>query len=127
MDDYRNSLTCMAKTGLLFLRDCGDMAINNCHLCGRPLCREHSIDTGQGIVCPECAASKEEASNAPGVSRLARRHHYYSRYGYVPYYYGHTRYYSDQDYRTFDGKDTEEMAPPEEGTFVFSDDEAMES
>lgn len=127
MDDYRNSQTCMVKTGLLFLRDCGDLKITNCQTCGRPICREHSIDTDQGIVCPECAALREEFHNDPGVSRSLRRHHHYSRNSYLPYYYGHTHYYSDQDYQTFDGKEPVETDPPEEGAFVLSDHEAMES
>jgi DNA-directed RNA polymerase subunit RPC12/RpoP len=129
MENYRDSQTCMAKTGLLFLRDCGSMMINNCQTCGRPVCRVHSIETEQGILCPECAAStpKNEFQEEAGVRSSAQRRTYYDRYGYAPYYYGHTHYYSDHDYRTFDGQDTVDVEPPEEGAFAMADDDGMES
>lgn len=117
----------MAKTGLLFLRDCGSMMINNCVACGRPVCRNHSIDSEQGIVCPECAAPRKNLQNEPGVRSSSQRQGYYSRYGYAPYYYGHTHYYSDNDYRTFDGTEPVQAEPPEQGGMVMSDDDYMES
>jgi len=132
-DDYRNSQTCMAKTGLLFLKDCGSMVINNCQVCGRPICRVHSIETAQGILCPECAAdvsksTKRKIREDSGVQSAARRQTYYHNYGYVPYYYGHAYYYSDNDYRTFDGRDQVVVEPPEDGGIpTIIDDDGMES
>lgn len=112
MKDFRQSGSCMAKTGLLFLRDCGNLMSRFCKACGRPICSEHSIPSDQGMVCPECAASGDTPQNEPGARFAQQRGGYYSRYGYSPYYYGYSHYYSDQDYRTFDGRPTEEIPPP---------------
>jgi len=117
----------MAKTGLLFLRDCGSMMINNCVACGRPVCRNHAIDSDQGIVCPECAAPKKNLREEPAVRNSAHRQDYYSRYGYAPYYYGHTLFYSDQDYRTFDGKDPVQAETPDQAAGIAFEDDYMES
>lgn len=128
MEDFRDSQTCMAKTGLLFLRDCGSMALNACSACGRPVCRKHSIESEGGILCPECAAPHKNLQNKPGVSQSAQRQQYYSRYDYAPYYYGHMYYYSDRDYRTFDGADATHVDPPGDGAAaLIADDDTMES
>lgn len=128
MEDFRDSQICMAKTGLLFLRDCGSMMLNNCVTCGRPICRKHSIESEAGIVCPECAAPKKNLHSDPAASQSSQRRDYYNRYDYYPYYYGHYHYYSDHDYRTFDGEEATHVDPPDEGAAaMWADDDGMES
>ena len=127
MENFRDSQTCMTKTGLLFLRDCGSMALNTCSACGRPICRKHSIETESDVLCPECSAPKKNLRKEPSVNTSAHRSDYYSRYDYMPYYYGHTHYYSDHDYRTFDGAESTHIDPPEEGAAFFEGDDYMES
>lgn len=112
MKDNRQGGTCMAKIGLLFLRDCGNPMSRTCIACGRPICEEHAIGTRQGTVCPDCAASEDALQNDPGARFTAQRGRYYSRFGYIPYYYGSTYYYSDGDYRTFDGSQPQTVPPP---------------
>ena len=36
----RRNATCGAKTGLLFLKDCGRIPREECTQCSRPICRE---------------------------------------------------------------------------------------
>ncbi|MEW6262545.1 MAG: hypothetical protein AB1641_05655 [Thermodesulfobacteriota bacterium] len=101
---------CHAKKGLLFLRDCDAPAVAACAVCGRPICSAHQVPGPKGPQCPECLAleQKTEPGAVTGAGRMnmvdrARyRHHYYDTYGYLPYYYGWSHYYSDRDYRTFD-------------------------
>ncbi len=133
MKDYRNSRACMAKVGLLFLKDCGMEVRNLCKGCGRPICLDHSVTTEQGVLCPECAANttqrgQQGMNSNRGVRSSLDRGRYYDAYGYAPYYYGYAHYYSDRDYRTFDGNEPESVAPPEEdGSLGMADDDGMES
>ncbi|MFH1092018.1 MAG: hypothetical protein V1742_10670 [Pseudomonadota bacterium] len=105
---------CQAKKGLLFLRDCGAQAASSCHLCGRPICSQHTIQDAKGPECPDCVSKARTEGGAQTVTRsgplfrTSQRHHYYGRYGYLPFYFGHGHYYSDRDYRTFDRVDTAE-------------------
>jgi hypothetical protein len=112
---------CQAKKGLLFLRDCGEVAMAGCHLCGRPICVKHQVPTEKGPQCSECAAraSGENASataSGPGrlnpVNRARFRSRYYNDYAYVPYHFGHHSgsFYSDHDYHTFETSDQEDLA-----------------
>ena len=112
--DFTLSGICQAKKGLIFLRDCGAPAISQCRLCGRPVCENHQIVDEMGGLCPECGVKEENVAD-PSESRLSRyrsRNDYYDRYHYYPVYYGHSHYFSDRDYRTFD--DTSEA-----GTAAF--------
>lgn len=128
MEDYRDSQTCKAKIGLLFLRDCGSMVINNCTTCGRPICKKHSIESEKGVVCPECAAPSKNIKNNSALNSTRRRNNYYSGYGYSPFYYGHNRYYSDNDYRTFDDSKEVYEEPPTDISDNFNDtDDYMDS
>ncbi len=110
---------CRAKKGLLFLRDCEAPASALCTRCGRTICHEHTVKLAAGPLCPECAAQMDDgqrAATSPVVMRAARRRRSYAYHGYLPYYYGHHRYYSDSDFRTFDGQevseyDAEQVAP----------------
>lgn len=115
--DFTQRGICQAKKGLLFLRDCGGPAIAACHLCGRPVCSTHQVKDEKGSVCPECASQTDTttieqqegtitSTGQPNVvTRSRHRRRYYSHYGYMPYFYGHSHYYSDHDYRTFDRTD----------------------
>jgi DNA-directed RNA polymerase subunit RPC12/RpoP len=127
MEDYRDSQTCKVKTGLLFLRDCGSMVVNQCIKCGRPICRAHSIESEQGIICPECAAPEKKYQNVSGVKSSAQRQELYNNHGYAPYYYGYYHYYSDNDYKTFDNREIIHENPPEDAPDFGSDDDYMES
>ncbi len=128
MEDFRDSQTCKAKIGLLFLRDCGSPVKTNCTICGRPVCRKHSVDSEKGVVCPECAAPSKQIQNNASVNHARRRSGYYSGYGYSPYYYGHNRYYSDNDYQTFDDKtEVYEEPPPDVEDDFYDSDDHMES
>lgn len=128
MEDYRDSQTCKAKIGLLFLRDCGSMVINNCTTCGRPVCKKHSIESEKGVVCPECAVPFKNIKNSSALNSTRRRNNYYSGYGYSPFYYGHNRYYSDSDYRTFDNSKEIYEEPPSDISDSFDDtDDYMDS
>lgn len=128
MDDYRDSQTCKAKVGLLFLRDCGSIVKTNCVLCGKPICRKHSVETEKGVVCPECAAPSDKIKNSRAVNNARQRSNFYSDYGYNPYYYGNNLYYSDNDYRTFDDTQTVYEEPPSDtGDDFFDNDDSMES
>lgn len=128
MNDYRDDQTCKAKTGLLFLRDCGSIVKHKCMHCGRPVCREHSIETQMGTACPECSAPvKDLKDNNPAVRHAADRNHYYNAYGYAPYYYGYTHYFSDHDFHTFEDREIEHIQQPETLDDVNAEDDYMES
>jgi hypothetical protein len=135
MRPYPDSSACHAKKGLLFLRDCGDPAVDACSLCGRPVCHIHRIVDAQGVLCPECHGRDADDDDdddmdedAPDKSRVRNR--YYDRFNYTPYYYGDSHYYSDRDYRTFDrqdqptlpDQDTRASRTKESGTPAGSDD-----
>lgn len=127
MQDYRDAQTCKAKRGLLFLTDCGNVVKDNCTACGRPVCREHCIESEKGSLCLECAASDEKLKAKPKVRMAERRRTYYSTYRYLPYYYGYSHYYSDSDFRTFDDNEMVSFEPPEDATDFYENDDYLES
>ena len=102
---------CRAKVGLLFLRDCGEIATETCTVCGRAICRRHECDTSRGTTCPECGAQDRNAQSKGSVQSVRRRRGWYGAHGYYPYYYGHHSYYSDGDYRAFDDDEMVEHEP----------------
>ena len=98
----QDSGLCRAKVGLLSLRDCNRMAPVNCSQCSRAVCDKHQVRVTDGFLCPECAAQSPDLSQKNRAARRAhRRNRYYGGYGYSPYYYGHSHYFSDHDYRCF--------------------------
>lgn len=118
MKDFRTSGICQAKKGMLFLRDCGSAAIAQCHKCGRPVCTAHQLMDGSQTICPDCFTQDDTIDHQPKpdvtnrtaattTRRYRTRSSYYSRYGYTPFYFGHSHYYSDRDYRTFDQAENE--------------------
>ena len=135
MEDFSDNRSCKAKVGLLFLRDCGGVVQTNCVLCKRPICRNHCVESEQGIVCPECGASLKHTADDPRVDKATRRNRYYRDYGYSPFYYGSYHYYSDMDYQTFEHDDQtgQDGEGPRDGlsedleTGGFEPDDFMES
>lgn len=126
----RDDTQCRAKVGLLFLRDCGGVAVDKCAVCGRALCKQHRVDavTGSGYWCPECAAQKSDANvDEPSVARVRNRTSYYHDYHYIPYYSGMHRFYSDRDYRTFDDREQVTVDPEDVAADGGDFTDAMES
>ncbi len=118
----RRNVTCGAKTGLLFLKDCGRIPIAECAQCSRPICREHSIASENGTICPECASGNKKTARKQRAGHACDRNRYYHRYGYHPYYYGHHHYYSDRDYRTFDDAEQIDVDAADAADDMMADD-----
>ena len=82
-------MACMAKRGLLTLRDCDNAEERNCTNCGRPMCREHLSARSGYTKCLECAAAdpdKDQQYDAEWASGYRRE--YYRRSGYAPMLFG---------------------------------------
>lgn len=82
-------MACMAKRGLLTLRDCENTEERNCANCGRPMCREHLSARSGYTKCLECAAAdpeKDQQYDAEWASGYRRE--YYRRSGYAPILFG---------------------------------------
>src|SRR5437870_3742568 len=68
-------MACMAKRGLLTLRDCDNAEARNCANCGRPMCHEHLSARSGYTNCLECAAADPDKDHqfdaewAPGSRR----------------------------------------------------------
>jgi hypothetical protein len=78
-------MACMAKRGLLTLRDCENPEARNCATCGRPMCNEHLSARSGHTKCLECAAAdpaKDQQFDAEWASGYRRE--YYRRSGYAP-------------------------------------------
>lgn len=113
---------CRAKRGFFSLRDCGEMSVKQCALCGRPMCSHHLSPMSGFTRCLDCdgrAAEKEVVAqksqknvpkpppeqplNDPAWSHRYRDR-YYSTAGYAPIYAGayYDSYYDRYDTRSFD-------------------------
>ncbi|MBF0549809.1 MAG: hypothetical protein HQK60_04675 [Deltaproteobacteria bacterium] len=123
MKDF-SQLSCRSKKGLLFLRDCAELASAWCGRCGRPICSRHQMMVESLLACPECAAALEKegpqdseytadwsevsepVADRPqdGVSEVQERNRFYVEFGYIPFFYGSHHYYSDSDFQTFDNR-----------------------
>ncbi|MBF0509804.1 MAG: hypothetical protein HQK57_12885 [Deltaproteobacteria bacterium] len=127
MKDF-SKLSCRTKKGLLFLRDCAEIASAWCGRCGRPICSRHQMMVESLLACPECAAALEreepqDSEYSTGwedvreevYDRLAdtpqaalnttqERNRLYVEFGYIPFFYGSHHYYSDSDFQTFDNR-----------------------
>jgi len=82
-------MACMAKRGLLTLRDCEKTEERNCANCGRPMCHEHLSARSGYTKCLECAAAdpeKDQQYDAEWASGYRRE--YYRRSGYAPILFG---------------------------------------
>lgn len=82
-------MACMAKRGLLTLRDCDTAEERNCAHCGRPMCHEHLSARSGYTTCLECAAAdpaKDQNYDAEWASGYRRE--YYRRNNYAPILFG---------------------------------------
>ena len=109
---------CRAKRGFFSLRDCGEMAVKQCALCGRPVCSMHLSPPSGFTNCLDCEGRASERQvldknqqQAPADQPLddptwsyRYRDRYYSRSGYAPVYTGryYDSYYDRYDTRSFD-------------------------
>jgi hypothetical protein len=130
---------CRAKRGFFSLRDCGEMAVKQCALCGRPVCSMHLSPQSGFTNCLDCEgrqserqalqptqqqqqqqqASPDQPLTDPGWS-YRYRNGYYSRSGYAPIYTGshYDSYYDRYDTRSFDSN----MASSGPSTASWGDD-----
>lgn len=94
-------MACMARSGFLTLRDCGNPEARSCANCGRPMCEQHLTARSGFTQCVECAAAGNETLDPsdPEYSYGYRRG-FYSQYGYAPFYFG-DRQFDDYDVRSF--------------------------
>ncbi|MBI5570462.1 MAG: hypothetical protein HY914_10995 [Desulfomonile tiedjei] len=116
MRDPTQGGICHSKKGLLFLEDCGELAVDTCSLCARPVCAAHRVVGPEGPVCPECYYrdqrdasdedddTEEDDLDADTDAPLSYpdRDQYYDKYDYQPVVTGSSHYFSDRDYRTFE-------------------------
>ena len=98
--------TCQARRGFLLLHDCGNPATYTCETCNRTMCTEHMSSRSGYKSCLECQAKAYQ--HQPDVPRdydsdwvYGYRRHYYTTYGYQPFYDG-ALVYDDYDVRSFD-------------------------
>jgi hypothetical protein len=100
---------CRAKRGFFSLRDCGEMAVQQCALCGRPVCAAHLSPQSGFTRCLDCEGRQAEQTAAgqplsdPTWS-YRYRDRYYSSSRYAPIYTGsyYDSYYDRYDTRSFD-------------------------
>jgi hypothetical protein len=99
----------MAKRGFFSLRDCGEVAVRQCALCGRPMCSAHLSPQSGFTNCLDCEARQSEQTvlGAPLADPgwpYRYRNHYYSTSHYSPIYTGrdYDTYYDRYDTRSFD-------------------------
>jgi len=108
---------CRAKRGFFSLRDCGEMSVRPCELCGRPMCSQHLSPMSGFTRCLDCEGRQAEKEVIePRSSQQADqplsdpswphryRGRYYNRSGYGPIYTGryYDPYYDNYDTRSFD-------------------------
>lgn len=114
---------CKHKLGLLSLRDCKAPAVSKCEICGRPVCQEHQktllIDQKDSVLCVECYL---ERTSEPDTSREYQRRSLYGSTGYLPYYYGHSHQYGQDDYEYFDREAESAFAVEEADDIMEADD-----
>ena len=78
-------MACMAKRGLLTLRDCANAEERNCEVCGRPMCHEHLSARSGYTKCLECwAADPKTDQQYDAEWASGYRRDYYRRSGYAP-------------------------------------------
>src|SRR5258706_6746625 len=100
---------CRAKRGFFSLRDCGEMVVKQCALCGRPVCSMHLSPQSGFTNCLDCEGRQAERTvtdrplDDPTWS-YRYRDRYYSSSRYAPVYTGiyHDSYYDRYDTRSFD-------------------------
>ena len=70
-------MSCMASSGLLVLRGCGEPAVGACSNCGKALCMMH-LASG---TCPDCMATSGQWGDNEAAREAASRNDYYNTYG----------------------------------------------
>ena len=113
---------CRAKRGFFSLRDCGEMSVKQCALCGRQMCSQHLSPMSGFSRCLDCegraaekgVVARKSQKNAPQpppeqpLDDPTWSHRYRDRYyrtgAYAPIYLGthHDSYYDSYDTRSFD-------------------------
>jgi len=95
-------MSCMARTGFLTLRDCGNPEARTCVNCARPMCEQHLSARSGFTQCLECAATAGAENLDPSDPEYAYgyRRGFYSQYGYAPFYFG-DRQFDEYDVRSF--------------------------
>lgn len=126
---------CAAKRGFFVLRDCHNLAMNNCNQCLRPVCGDHYLMRGNGLVCHDCNVRQQQFTDDERLELIARdgaqnrlgfhayRHSYYvDGDGYSPFYLGYyyDRYYDAYDARAFDKRHVDDFLGDDDG-FGFTD------
>ncbi len=110
--------TCRAKRGFFSLRDCGEMPVKQCALCGRPMCSPHLSPQSGFTRCLDCdgravekqVLQKDQPPPPPDQPitdpawSYRYRDRYYSTAHYAPLYAGvyYDHYYDRYDTRSFD-------------------------
>jgi len=95
-------MPCMARSGFLTLRDCGNPEAQACAKCGRPMCTAHLSARSGFTECLDCASRAENLSPEDPEWAYGYRRQYYGTSGYAPLYFGHGAAYDDYDVRSFD-------------------------
>jgi hypothetical protein len=108
--------SCQCKAGFFALRDCENLAIGQCAVCGRFICGLHSAPDSVMTTCRDCRARQaQEPSGTTGDSETyddrwaySYRDRYYGA-GYSPPYAGshHRHRYDNQDAQSFVGREGE--------------------
>ena len=93
-------MACMARSGFLTLRDCGNPEARNCTSCGRPMCEQHLSARSGFAQCLECAGSGADLDPSDPEWAYGYRRNFYTSSGYSPFYFGN-RQFDDYDVRSF--------------------------
>ena len=90
---------CQETTGFLFAHRCGDVAVRECQECQKPICQQHSVDSGGVMRCVGCEKklrsqqqNQQRPPQSPGGTYYDDSPYFYgSSYGYG-YDYGYGRH-----------------------------------
>ena len=96
--------TCQARRGFLILHDCGAPSTSTCDTCQRPMCSEHMSSRSGYKTCLDCYSKTYQLQKGAAYDdewAYTYRRHYYTTYGYQPWYDGDYSY-DDYDVRSFD-------------------------
>jgi len=95
-------MACMARSGFLTLRDCGNPEAQNCTSCGRPMCAQHLTSRSGFSECYECGGANQDLDPTDPEWSYGYRRNFYASNGYAPLYFG-SREFDDYDVRSFHG------------------------
>ena len=106
-------MACMARSGFLTLRDCGNPEAQNCGKCGRPMCMQHLSARTGFTECYECAAMTADVDPWDPEWSYGYRRSFYTSQGYSPFYFGN-RTFDDYDVRSFHSAANQNAAAADE-------------